>query len=109
MLFPRVPGFQVSWLAIGTMTIAWAGAFGFVLRLVIKAQRQPALSGVEHMVGAEGVVKTELAPRGIVTVEGENWTAEAVPGPIPAGERIEVLEVQGLTLRVRRREPERRT
>jgi membrane-bound serine protease (ClpP class) len=108
LLFPRVPGYRVSWWAIGTMVLFWAAAFSIVFRLVLKAHRRPVLAGVEGLVGAAGVAKTELALRGIVLVEGEDWNAEAESAPIAAGEKVQVLGVQGLTLRVRKFEEGRR-
>jgi membrane-bound ClpP family serine protease len=48
------------------------------------------------------VATTDLALRGTVRVNGEEWSAIAEVGPIQAGERVEVLAVEGLTLRVHR-------
>ncbi|HID89163.1 MAG TPA: nodulation protein NfeD, partial [Anaerolineae bacterium] len=45
---------------------------------------------------------TRLAPRGIVLVAGERWQAESLEGPIEKGETVEVVEVVGFRLRVRR-------
>ncbi len=108
LLFPRVPGYRISWFAIGAMVLFWVGALGFVFQLVLKAHRGPVLAGVEGLKGAEGLAKTDLAPNGIVLVEGEDWSAEADPSPIHAGERIQVVAIHGLTLRVRRLGEERR-
>ncbi len=102
LLFPRVPGYRVDWWAMGTVVVFWTAMFTFAFRAVVKAHRRPVLAGVEGLVGAEGVAKTELAPRGIVLVGGEDWNAEADPPPVNLGEKVEVLEVKGLTLRVRR-------
>ncbi|HXQ44933.1 MAG TPA: NfeD family protein [Acidimicrobiales bacterium] len=72
-----------------------AGALAFpALR-----RRQPA-SGPGRLFGANGVTVTDLTPRGTVQVRGETWTAESMCGRLPAGTPIEVLEVEGLRLRV---------
>lgn len=55
------------------------------------------------MVARFGRARTELAPRGKVFVSGELWHAVA-ERPVPAGARVEVLEREGLVLRVRRAE-----
>lgn len=102
LLFPRVPAYQVSWWMIGSVCLLWAAGLTGVVRLVLKARRGPVLVGVERLVGTFGVAKTELAPRGVVLVGGEDWDAEAVPPPVARGEKIQVLAVQGLTLRVRK-------
>lgn len=108
LLYPKVPGYQLSWAAIGGVVVALLAAFTIVFQLVLKAHRRPVSAGVEGLVGAEGVAKTELAPRGIVLVRGEDWTAEAEPPPIAAGEKVRVLKVDGLALRVCRLSEERR-
>ncbi len=100
-LFPRVPGYRVSSWLIGGTALAWALVLTVVVRLVIKARRGPMLVGVERLVGSIGTAKTELAPRGVVLVAGEDWNAEA-DVPVARGEKVQVFEVQGLTLRVRK-------
>ncbi len=45
---------------------------------------------------------TDLALRGTVRVNGEEWSAVAEAGPIQAGETVEVLAVEGITLLVHR-------
>ena len=52
-----------------------------------------------------GVASTRLAPSGTVFVHGEFWNADAAE-PVEANERVELLAVDGLRLRVRRA-PER--
>lgn len=102
LLLPHVPGYDISRWAIGTVTLAWVGILGAVVRLVVKARHKPLLTGVERVVGQTGVAKTELAPRGVVLVGGEDWNAEADPAPVARGEKVQVLGVKELTLRVRK-------
>jgi membrane protein implicated in regulation of membrane protease activity len=59
--------------------------------------------GPAVLVGSEGVVEQDLAGRGWVRVRGELWQAEAPAGDaIPAGTRVRVCAVRGLTLGVER-------
>jgi membrane-bound serine protease (ClpP class) len=58
--------------------------------------------GQESLVGQEGVARTDLAPEGTVHVAGEMWTAHSEDGQITEGERVRVVAVDGLHLRVRR-------
>jgi membrane-bound serine protease (ClpP class) len=46
------------------------------------------------------VVKIPLDPTGIVHVDGEEWNAYTDGEPLRLGEKIRVLGVKGLTLRV---------
>ncbi len=98
-LFPRVPGYRVSAWLVGATALVWAFVLSVVIRLVLKARRGPLLVGVQRLVGSVGIAKTELAPRGVVLVGGEDWDAEADVA-VSRGEKVRVLEVQGLTLRV---------
>lgn len=102
LLVPRVPGYQLSTWLVALVALAWVGVTGMALRQVMLARRKPVLTGIERMVGATGVAKTNLAPRGVVLVGSEDWDAEAEPGPVGAGESVRVIEVRGLTLRVRK-------
>jgi membrane-bound serine protease (ClpP class) len=102
MLLPRVPGYRISPWAIGITALLWAVGLGAVVRLVLKARHRPVLTGIQRVIGSVGVVKTELAPVGVVHVNGEDWNAQADHPPIGRGEKIQVLEVDGLTLHVRK-------
>lgn len=103
---PGTPSFmQVSIpLVVGT-SLATAGFFLTVLTFAIRAQRRPVEVGAEALVGRVGVARSELAPSGMVQVAGELWSAELEgrSQPVPAGERVEVVRVDGLRLRVRSR------
>jgi membrane-bound serine protease (ClpP class) len=72
--------------------------------LVVRSQGRRARLGREGMIGAVGVARQRLAPLGSVLVRGEYWTAES-DEVIDAGERVEVLGLDGLRLRVRRAAP----
>ena len=103
---PMTPQFQrvsvplvvVSSLLTGLMFIA-------VLIFALRAQKAPIRIGRESLVGKVGIVKEEIPAfgSGQVQVAAERWTAELVEGdaPLPVGTRVEVVEVQGVRLKVR--------
>jgi membrane-bound serine protease (ClpP class) len=95
------PYFSVSLWAIAAVTLTMAAVFGLVARLVANGQRRKVTTGREGLVGLVGRARTALAPDGMVFVDGALWEARAEPGPIAAGERVEVVAVEGLLLRVR--------
>jgi membrane-bound serine protease (ClpP class) len=68
--------------------------------------RRRQTAGVAEMIGLVGRAEDALMPEGSVFVRGEYWTARA-DQPIAAGERVEVVAVEGMRLRVRRAPPER--
>jgi len=56
-------------------------------------------TGVEHLVGATGEATERLAPSGHIRVRGELWEARS-SSELPAGSRVRVIAVHGLTLEV---------
>jgi membrane-bound ClpP family serine protease len=77
------------------------GFFAFALTATVRAHRATPSIGVHTLLGASGIARTDLSPRGIVLVQSEEWSAEALDGPIKKGEKIQVVEVsEGVYLRV---------
>jgi len=82
-----------------------SGAFFlFAVGAGLRAQRRRPTTGREALVGALGEARSDLAPNGVVFVQGELWTAESVNGLIPAGTRVRVVDVEGLRLKVQKEE-----
>jgi membrane-bound serine protease (ClpP class) len=78
-----------------------AALFLLVARKVLAARRQPPVTGVAALVGVPATVRAELAPEGRVRAAGLEWRARAAPGAaLPAGARVVVTAVDGLTLEV---------
>ncbi len=77
----------------------------FIALIIYKASqtlRMKTLSLEEKLIGKTGYAKTGITPgkRGVVYVEGEDWTAES-DDEIREGQRIIVEAVRGLILKVR--------
>ncbi|HKW70068.1 MAG TPA: nodulation protein NfeD [Candidatus Dormibacteraeota bacterium] len=87
-------------VSVGTAAVTLA-FFAFFIRKVWAARRQPALSGADSMLGALGEAREELAPEGLVFVQGALWKASAAT-PIPAGSPVRVVGRKGLQLEVAR-------
>jgi membrane-bound serine protease (ClpP class) len=89
------------WPAVGAMAL-WTT---LLLRLAVHAHRRRPTTGAAGMVSARGVARTPLAAggEGWVEVAGERWRAEADEA-VAEGDRIQVIAVDGLTLRVRKGE-----
>jgi membrane-bound serine protease (ClpP class) len=95
--------FEVSAPVVIVAGVAIGSFLAFAARKVVEARRAPARTGWEEMVGAIGDVRQPLDPTGQVFVEGALWRAEPADGvgPLPAGVRVRVESVDGLTVRVR--------
>jgi membrane-bound serine protease (ClpP class) len=90
----------IAWVVLAIAALLSAGALvAGGLALPALRRRQPSVDG-GRLWGAPGVALTDLTPNGTVRVRGETWTAESVSGRLPAGSPVEVMEVEGLRLRV---------
>ncbi len=89
-----------AWVLLAGAALVSAGAIvAGALSVPALRRRQPAI-GSGRLWGADGVAVTDLDPLGTVRVRGETWTAESMCGRLPAGAAVEVMEVEGLRLRV---------
>ncbi len=59
-------------------------------------------TGVDELVGMEARAVTALDPEGTVFVHGENWMARSIDGDIASGDRVQIADVKGLVLDVRK-------
>jgi len=101
---PTTPSFQrVSVPLVIGVAVATGLFFMTVLTFALKAMRRPVEVGVEALIGRLGEARTDIAPRGMVQVAGELWSAEVEDGElaVKAGERVEVVGVDGLRLSIR--------
>ena len=101
---PSTPSFwRVSVpLVVGT-GLAIAIGFLTLLTFVIRAQFRPVEVGAESLVGRTAEARSDLNPRGMVQVAGELWSAilENDEDEITSGERVDIIGVDGIRLRVR--------
>jgi membrane-bound serine protease (ClpP class) len=105
---PNVPSFQRVSIPLVVGTGLFIGAiFLVVLTFALRAQRAPILIGATGgLVGQVGVARGDLAPEGPVQLGSELWTAHPVDAHtvIKKGESVEVVAVDGLNLKVKRKE-----
>jgi membrane-bound serine protease (ClpP class) len=100
---PAVPGPRLSYAAIAVMTVLVVAFFVFVLGKGILAQGRKVSFGVESLTGSAGTALTDItAAGGLVQMGGEQWSARADGGRVSAGEKVEVVGREGLSLLVRR-------
>ena len=77
---------------------AWSAT---LVHLVVEAQARGSVTGAAGMIGRQAIADTDLGPEGFVRIMGERWRAVG-EAEVKAGERVRVVSVDGLTLRVRR-------
>jgi membrane-bound ClpP family serine protease len=90
----------VLWALLSADIVVSAGVGSLAYRgLKMRGAALPTrhLAGIE---GAEGVAVGDLGPRGIVRVQGENWSAVCVNGMVQAGAPVQVIGARGVQLEV---------
>jgi membrane-bound serine protease (ClpP class) len=96
------PLYQISISAVVAVAVVTGLFFAFAVTKVALAQRKPAVTGREGLIGEVGRARRPLDAEGAVLVQGELWDATAVDGPIAAGECVEVVAMDGFQLRVKK-------
>ncbi|MCP3994426.1 MAG: hypothetical protein GY722_05085, partial [bacterium] len=75
----------------------------FAMTTIVRSRFGTPTIGREHLVGAVGMAESALDPDGVVVIDGVKWRARAHrAASISAGEDIEVVSVEGMTLQVER-------
>jgi len=101
-LFPG--DLAVPWLVIVAMSGAVALFMLSGMTAMLRARFSTPTIGRESMIGQMGEATTGIDPEGMVDLKGGTWRARTNRAtPIPAGERIRVVAIDGLLLEV---EPE---
>jgi len=79
--------------------------FTVILGYALRALRRPIITGMESMRGQTGLAISEIDPSGQVQVASELWSADVAEGSrkIRKGDVVEVVKVEGLRLKVRKK------
>ena len=96
-----LPELQIGLRLIVPVTLALAGIIFFLVRLAVRAQLTPPVTGDAGMLGEVGEALSSIDPNGVgrVQTHGEIWTATSNE-PINAGDTVRVVAVKGLLLTV---------
>jgi membrane-bound serine protease (ClpP class) len=99
-------GYAVSLPLIIGLSFSTAVFFLFVIGAAIKARERPVVSGEEEMLQAIGEVLDDFNREGRIRIHGEIWRAETGE-PLRRGDRVRVIGVDGLVLKVQLLKQER--
>jgi len=102
---PGTPDFQrVSVPLVVSTGLAIGALFFAILLFALRALRAPVSSGAESYVGKTGTAQMWSEASGQVQLQSELWSAEKVDESekIGKGDRVEVVEVKGLRLKVKK-------
>jgi membrane-bound serine protease (ClpP class) len=102
---PGVPEFQrVSVPLVVFVALFMGGTFAVIVGFALRAQKIPLSMGQQTLIGATGIAKENIDPRGQVQLRSELWSAELAEeaSAIRSGESVEVVGLEGLRLKVRK-------
>jgi membrane-bound serine protease (ClpP class) len=102
---PGTPQFQRVSLPLVILVALITGiSFAIIVGFALRAQKKPIITGQEGMRGRTGIARTDIDPIGQVQSGAELWTAELAEGQgrIRKGQKVEVVKVEGLKLRVKK-------
>ena len=91
--------FTVPLPMVAAIAAVGGGVVFFTVLFALKARRRPVVSGREQMIGSIGEMLEDLETEGWARVESERWRVVSAQ-PLRRGQKIRVVGVTGLTLRV---------
>ncbi len=95
-LFHNAPNpYHTSVPLVVGITVVLGAAWAFAIGKAVAVRKAPVSVGPQEIVGMRGVVREN----GLVFVRGELWRVRS-PEPLAPGQRVEVDDLDGLTLRV---------
>ena len=104
-MFQINPGwFRIDPWLIVLVIIAIIVSLIFVIIFGIRAHRQQVSAGREELIGKIAEATTAMNPKGTVLIQGERWTAILDKGRVEPGEEVIITKVEGLKLRVTKKE-----
>ncbi|MER9211457.1 nodulation protein NfeD [Mesorhizobium sp. M0663] len=96
------PGFEMSWAVIGTAAALTLGLALLTGSYLWAARKNVPRVGAQAMQGLPAEVLDWQGSEGHVLARGERWRAKA-DEPLAVGDSVEVADVRGLVLTIRRR------
>ena len=101
----QIPDYYEASLQIQTVLIIATICVGaiaiWLIYKVAKANVLKIKTGKEALIGSVGIAVTDLKPNGEIRVMGEFWQAKVKRLQIKSGEKVEVVDMEGMFLVVR--------
>ncbi|WP_425608981.1 NfeD family protein [Vibrio brasiliensis] len=99
----EIPELRISMPLIYIIAFTSAAFVVFVLRRVLQLRKSQVVSGIDNLIGADAVVEASFCGNGYIRVNGERWAAMG-SDEFVCGEVVTVEAIEGLTLRIRKRQ-----
>lgn len=95
------PALQISWAVIIPAVALSAVLFIITVTVAVRVYREKPDTGKEGMINMQAMAKTVIHTDGQVFMRGEYWNAWS-DEPIQKGEKVTVLAIEGLKLKVKK-------
>ena len=95
---------QVDWWLVVLVIISVIAFLAVTIIWGIRAHRYQISAGREELIGKTAEVRTTLNPKGIVFLQGEQWTAVSEGSRVEPGEEVIISGVDGLKLYVTKKQ-----
>jgi membrane-bound serine protease (ClpP class) len=92
-----VPGYDIPWMLIALITATSVAFFLIVIRMALRARKQPVITGSEELVGAVGEVLEHRDGQWWARVRSELWSVRSAH-PLKKHMRVRVTALDGLVL-----------
>jgi membrane-bound serine protease (ClpP class) len=106
LIDPDALGFGIDWRVIAALAGVSLALSLLVVRLAVRSRSRRVVTGMEAMIGARGEVRDWAGAKGHVFVHGEYWNAVSAE-PLAPGRTVRVTGIDGLTLTVDPRHPDK--
>jgi membrane-bound serine protease (ClpP class) len=98
------PGIEISLWLIAFLAAMFAALLALLVFVIVRGQTRKIITGQEGLIGQLAVTRTVLNPKGIVFCAGSLWNAVSEEGQVEEGEEVVITEIEGLKLKVRKKE-----
>jgi membrane-bound serine protease (ClpP class) len=92
---------RISMSVIIPAVLVSAAFFIFAVTKAINARLKKPTTGMEGLIGEVGIASTPVSPEGKVSIHGEFWNVVS-DQPIERGEKVQVIGVENLKLKVKK-------
>lgn len=101
LMFQSTPkAFGISWPFILIVAGVMIGLIVLIIILAVRTHIRKPTTGKKGMIGLVGEARSNLDPEGSVYVRGEYWTAVVAGAKIKKGEKVKVITMEGMMLKV---------
>lgn len=94
-------GYQIAMPLIISVASFSALILVFALGLLLKARRQPLVTGLQHLIGATAVVESNYNNQPLIRLQGELWPVQT-DQPLQPNDRVTVTAANGVVLKVKK-------